>query len=56
METNVRALLALCEKFIEDQRITSAEVVGDADRVMENAYEFIFNICEILGYAEVDDD
>lgn len=49
-------LLKLCKKFIHDQKITCSECVHQSDRVIENAYELIENICDIVGYCEVDDE
>lgn len=50
------ALLAHCEKFIRDQQITCSEAVHQTDRVIENAYEFIEGVCEIVGYHQTEDD
>jgi hypothetical protein len=47
-----RKLISVCEKFIEDNRITSPETVYQKDRVIENAYGLIQDICEIVGYEE----
>lgn len=47
-----RKLIEVCEKFMEDQNITCAETVYQADRVMENACDFIMEICDIIGYIE----
>jgi hypothetical protein len=49
------ALLALCRKFIKDQRITCPETIAQTDRVIVNAYDFIEGICDIVGYHEDDD-
>jgi len=46
------ALLDLCEKFVNDQRISCPEAVYQTDRVIENAYDFITEVCEIVGYYE----
>lgn len=46
-------LLAHCRAFIEAQNITCAETVHQTDRVIENAYEFIEGICDIVGYKEM---
>lgn len=45
-------LRKLCEKFIEDQRISCVETVYQTDRVIENAYEFIEGVCDVVGYYE----
>lgn len=51
-EKEMNDLHALCLKFINDQKITCAETVFQSDHVIENAYGFIEDICEIVGYAE----
>lgn len=47
-----RALVAHCEQFVQDQRIHCAETVYQTDRVIQNAYEFIQGVCDIVGYYE----
>ena len=47
-------LIELCQKFIADNDITCAETVYQTDRVIENAYEFIEAICDLVGYHEDD--
>ena len=47
-------LFRLCQKFIEAQRIHCPETVYQSDRVIENAYEFIEDICDIVGYKKYD--
>lgn len=42
----------LCKKFIEKQKIGYPETIYQTDWVIENAYEFIEQICNIVGYAE----
>ena len=43
-------LLEVCQDFIEAQRITSPETIYQSDAVIENAYEFINRVCDIVGY------
>ena len=45
-------LYALCQKFIKDQIIICSECVYQSDRVIENAYELIEEICNIVGYYQ----
>jgi len=48
-----RAILwELCEDFMKEQRITCSETIHQSDRVIENAYEFIDEICTLIGYPE----
>lgn len=49
---DMAALWELCMKFIKDNKIDCAETVYQNDRVIRNAYEFIEEICEIVGYVE----
>lgn len=44
-----------CRGFIEQQQITCADSVSQCDRVIENAYDFIAGIGEIVGWAAVED-
>ena len=52
--TKDEELESLCKKFIEDNKIYSAETIYQADRVIENAYFLIEDICKILGFATPD--
>jgi hypothetical protein len=54
--TKEQRLLELCQKFINDQGISCPETIYQTDRVIENAYAFIEDICDIVGYAEADDN
>ena len=49
-------LLKLCQKFIKDHNISCAEHIYQSDEVIVNAYEFITDICEIVGYVKYDED
>lgn len=49
-------LLELCRKFIKDNRIYCEETVYQSDRVIENAYDFLGEMCNIVGYPEPDDE
>lgn len=56
MASTKSELLAFCQQFISDNGIGCAEVIYQCDSVIMNAYEFIEGICEIVGYAEVEED
>lgn len=45
-----------CKSFVAAQSIYSSESVYQSDRVIENAYEFIEGVCDIVGYHEVEED
>jgi len=44
--------LAIIEKFIKDNEINCAETIHQTDWVITNAYGFIEELCEVVGYAE----
>lgn len=54
IQTIVAALRSreICRRFIADQEITCPETIYQTDRVIENAPEFIEQICELIGYAD----
>ena len=43
-------VLAIVKKFIADQEINCADCVYQSDRVVENSYQFIVELCEVVGY------
>lgn len=55
-KTKKDRLWSLCEKFVMEQRITCPEAICQCDRVIENAYDFIEKVCNIVGYAKPEDD
>ncbi len=50
------ALWNVCKKFVNDQEIGCAETIYQCDWVIENAYEFIQEVCEIVDYKPYEDD
>lgn len=56
MTEKQQQLWDLCQKFINDQKISHPECVYQSDRVIENAYELIDNICDIVGYVKDEDE
>lgn len=54
MPTNEQLLKLweVVQSFVEEQEIRSAESIYQCDRVMENAYEFIEECCDVVGYHE----
>jgi len=42
--------------FIEKQEVSCPEVIYQSDRVIENAYEFIEALVDIVGYYEYPED
>lgn len=49
------ALWNVCRKFIEEQEIGAPETIHQCDWVIENAYEFIEDVCEVVGYKPYED-
>lgn len=54
-ETNAK-IAAIVRKFIKDQDIHCAETIHQMDHVIENAYEFIEELCDAAGYNPSVDD
>lgn len=42
--------------FVEKQDITCAEAIYQTDNVIQNAYEFIERLADIVGYKEEDEN
>lgn len=51
-----KALYALCERFVMDNDIHCPEAIWQMDHVIGNAYEFIEEICNTIGYASIKED
>lgn len=49
---NQGVLHAVCQDFINKNKIDCEEVIYQTDWVIENAYKLIEDICEIVGYYE----
>lgn len=56
MSNEAQEVYKLCEEFIKEQRIWGSECVYQSDRVIENAYVLIAEICEIIGYVDLPDE
>lgn len=48
-------LAEVCQKFVKDKDISCAETIYQTDRVIEGAYEFIDDVCAIVGFVEDDE-
>jgi len=44
------ALWNVCKNFIQEQDIGFPETIYQCDWVIENAYEFIEDVCDVVGY------
>ena len=49
-------LWVLAERFIDTNTIGSEECVYQNDHVIESAYDFIAEICDIVGYKPYEED
>lgn len=59
MEPSKEEMVALwrrCNEFVEKQRISCPETIYQTDWIIENAYEFIEQICNVVGYYEYPED
>lgn len=54
--TKEAQLTKIVEQFIADQRIYCPETIYQSDRVIINAYEFIEELCNVVGYLKDDED
>lgn len=55
-EKQLTELHFVCIDFITKQKINCAETIYQSDHVIENAYEFIQNVCDIVGYAKYEEE
>lgn len=49
-------LLAIVRAFVEKHHVSCPEVIHQSDRVIENAYELIEDLCEQVGYYQYPDE
>lgn len=49
-------LWEVCRKFVDKQQISCEEAICQCDRVILNAYDFIGDVCEVVGYYEYPDE
>jgi hypothetical protein len=52
----LRKLENIVVEFIEKQEISCPECVSQSDRVIENAYDFIAELCNVAGYYDDGED
>lgn len=55
-KAGVFQLLDLCRDFIRNNRITCNETIYQTDSVIQNSYELVKKMCEIVGYYQEDTD
>jgi hypothetical protein len=49
-------LYQIVADFIDEQNIWGDECVYQCDRVIENAYVFIAQLCDVVGYKELEEE
>jgi hypothetical protein len=49
-------LWELCVKFIEDNKISCEESVYLHDRVAENSFVFMHEVCKVVGFLDSEDE
>lgn len=49
-------LTVIVKKFVKEQRITCPEAICQSDRVIENAYGLIDELCEVVGYLDEEEE
>ncbi len=49
-----KELFRLCEQFIIENEISCPEAIYQLDSVIGNAYEFLEEMCNIVGYASIE--
>ena len=42
-------------EFVRDNKISCPEVIAQSDHVIANAYDFIEQLCDLVGYHEGED-
>lgn len=50
------ALWEAVTRFVDEQKISCGEAIYQCDWVSESALEFIEELCDIVGYAEYEED
>ena len=50
------ALWKVCKGFVEKQEISCADTIHQCGWVIEHAYEFIEDVCNVVGYVEYKDE
>lgn len=50
------ALWNVAVRFIKEQEIGCAETIYQTDWVIENAYEFVEAVCDVVGYLPLEDE
>jgi hypothetical protein len=56
MSIDTSELVDICREFIKKNNIHCAETIYQTDRVIEQSYFLIEEICEVVGYLECEAD
>lgn len=52
----MKKIVDMVENFILDNKIRCSESIWQRDNIIENAYDFIENLCDIVGYYKDDEE
>lgn len=55
-QAQLKKLWAAVTAFVDRHDISCGEVVYQSDRVIENAYELVNELAQVVGYAQVEED
>lgn len=45
----------ICKNFVLENEISCPDAIYQCDHIVENAYEFIEKICDVVGYYNSND-
>lgn len=49
-----RIVLQTIQNFVKEHEISCEDAVFQSDKVIDNALDFIYNLCELTGYYDPD--
>lgn len=52
----MESIETIVENFIKQNKIYCPESIYQSDRVIQNAYEFIEQLCDTVGYYDDEDE
>lgn len=53
---NLDKIYDIIIQFRDEHHITCEEAIYQSDEVIENAYDFIYDLMNVVGYIELKDD
>lgn len=55
-EEQKAALWDIVTNYIDEHKISCGEAIAQNDDVITNAYTFIYDLCEVVGYYQYPED